>query len=123
MANTKRRIIDRSGNMFLPMNMEGNNYTDSFWQTPKLIVGGQMMFILLAILLSPVVGEYPIQQMLKLLLLWAVVMFFVLRYVIFEERFNYKMYKQMQEYEISTPATFWDIVQIKNTSDGSNSET
>ena len=84
MANTKRRIIDRSGNMFLPMNMEGNNYTDSFWQTPKLIVGGQMMFILLAILLSPVVGEYPIQQMLKLLLLWAVVMFFVLRYVIFE---------------------------------------
>ena len=118
MANTKRRIIDRSGNMFLPMNMEGNNYTDSFWQTPKLIVGGQMMFILLAILLSPVVGEYPIQQMLKLLLLWAVVMFFVLRYVIFEERFNYKMYKQMQEYEISTPATFWDIVQIKNTSDG-----
>jgi len=31
MANTKRRIIDRSGNMFLPMNMEGNNYTDSFW--------------------------------------------------------------------------------------------
>lgn len=118
MANTKRRIIDRSGNMFLPMNMEGNNYTDSFWQTPKLIVGGQMMFILLAILLSPVVGEYPIQQMLKLLFFWAIVMFFVLRYVIFEERFNYKMYKQMQEYEISTPATFWDIVQIKNTSDG-----
>lgn len=118
MANTKRRIIDRSGNMFLPMNMEGNNYTDSFWQTPKLIVGGQMMFILLAILLSPVVGEYPIQQMLKLLFVWAIVMFFVLRYVIFEERFNYKMYKQMQEYEISTPATFWDIVQIKNTPDG-----
>lgn len=37
MANTKRRVIDRSGNMFIPMNMEGNNYSDSFWQTYKLI--------------------------------------------------------------------------------------
>lgn len=118
MANTKRRIIDRSGNMFLPMNMEGNNYTDSFWSTPKLIIGGGMMFALLAILLSPVVGEYPITAMLKLLFVWAIVMFFVLRYIIFEERFNYKMYKQMQEYEIQTPATFWDIIQIKNTTDG-----
>lgn len=118
MANTKRRIVDRSGNMFVPMNMEGNNYTDSFWQTPKLIIGGTMLFILLAILLQPFVGTVQFGTMLKYFLMWAFVMFFVLRYIIFEEKFNYKMYKQMLQYEIQTPAIFWDIVQIKNTSDG-----
>ena len=118
MANTKRRIIDRSGNMFLPMNMEGNNYTDSFWQTPKLVIGGTMMFLLLAILLQPVVGNAQASQVIKLVLIWLFFMFFITRYIIFEEKFNYKMYKQMLQYEVSTPALFWDIVQIKNTGDG-----
>lgn len=118
MANTKRRVIDRNGNMFLPMNMEGNNYTDSFWQTPKLIVGGIMLFLLLIILLAPFIGGVQIGWVLKRLLLWQVAMFFIARYIIFEEKFNYKMYKQMLEYEIQTPAIFWDIVQIKNTGDG-----
>ena len=118
MANTNRRIIDRSGNMFLPMNMEGNNYTDSFWQTPKLVVTAAMLFALVIILIQPAVGGVPIGQMFRLLLIWLVQAFFIFRYIIFEEKFNYKMYKQMLKYEIQTPAIFWDIVQIKNTGDG-----
>ena len=118
MANTKRRVIDRSGNMFIPMNMEGNNYSDSFWQTYKLITIVVQLFILAFILLSPVLGDGTWGGALKLLALWLIAMFFVVRFVIFEEKFNYKMYKQMLEYEVSTPATFWDIVAIKNTEDG-----
>lgn len=118
MANTKRRVIDRSGNMFIPMNMEGNNYSDSFWQTYKLITIVIQLFILGFILLSPILGDGTWGGTFKLLALWLVAMFFVVRFVIFEEKFNYRMYKQMLEYEVSTPATFWDIVAIKNTEDG-----
>lgn len=118
MANSKRRVLDRSGNMFIPMNMEGNNYTDSFWQTPKIVIGGSMLFILLAIILQPFVGQIQLGTVIKYLLIWSFAMFFILRYIIFEEKFNYKMYKQMLQYEIQTPAIFWDIVQIKNTSEG-----
>lgn len=76
------------------------------------------MFILAFILLSPVLGDGTWGGALKLLALWLIAMFFVVRFVIFEEKFNYRMYKQMLEYEVSTPATFWDIVAIKNTEDG-----
>ena len=41
-----------------------------------------------------------------------------MRFVIFEEKFYYKMYKQLKQYEISTPATFWKIATIKDTDEG-----
>ena len=37
MANSQRRILDRNGNQFIPMNVEGQNYSDSFWSTTKVV--------------------------------------------------------------------------------------
>ena len=37
MANSQRRILDRNGNQFIPMNVEGQNYNDNFWTTTKVI--------------------------------------------------------------------------------------
>lgn len=120
MANTKRRenYIDRDGNMFMPMSIEGSNWNENFITTPKLacIVGIILSIFVIILYLNSVsarVGGY-----LFCIGIWFIASTLVLRFVIFEEKTFYKMYKELQLYKISTPALFWNIATIKDTDEG-----
>lgn len=118
MANSNRLFTDKNGNMFIPMNVEGGNWNEHFITTPKLAC------IVLMIVSAIFIGAYltdlgsPISSYFIFYGAWLIICFYVLRFVVFEEKFYYKMYKQLKESEITTPAIFWDIASIKDTIDG-----
>lgn len=118
MANTSRRIRDKNNNQFLPMNVEGSGYNDKFMTTPKMVT---IILILASLFL---VITYLTSNYIKwtgwviLLAAWFIVSLYALRYIVFEEKFYYRMYKEMQNKTVTTPATFWNIASVKDTEDG-----
>lgn len=120
MANTKRRAeyTDRHGNMFMPMNVEGGVWNEHFITTPKLICIVLIfvsIFIIITYLnsLSASITQYVIWVG-----VWAFISVQILRFIVFEEKFYYRMYLELKEHEISSPALFWDIASIKDTDEG-----
>lgn len=118
MANTSRRYIDQNGKMFIPMNVEGSSWEDNFITTPKLVVIGLMLGS--AVFMGFYLKENysPLGSYIIFYALWFLICSLITRFYIFEEKYYYRMYKQLKESEISTPAVFWDIASIKDTRDG-----
>ena len=97
MANTSRRYIDNNGNQFMPMNVEGGSWDEHFISTKKLIVIGCIVLsFFLAIGYLADAGA-PFTSYIILLLVWFIISSLLLRFIVFEERFYYKMYKVMKE--------------------------
>lgn len=118
MANSNRRYIEKNGKMFIPMNVEGGSWNDHFMTTPKLIslmVSVAVFVCMIAWLKSKYVGAITY---IVFIVLYLFIFQFVLRYIIFEEKLYYKMYKNMKKYEISTPSVFWNIASLKETRNG-----
>lgn len=118
MANTQRRIINKNGMQFIPMNVEGQGYNDNFFNTPKLIATISIflsLFIIIAYLAS---SSASFGKWLLFILIWSIATIQILRYIIFEEKFYYRMYKELQGNEITTPAISWQVASFKNTEDG-----
>lgn len=118
MANSDRRYIDNNGNQFMPMNVEGGSWDEHFINTKKLIFIGVILFGYMFIALHIGEATPPLSSCVLYLLLWTIISVYILRFIVFEERFYYRMYKVLNEYEYSTPAIFWDIASIRNTPDG-----
>lgn len=118
MANSSRRYLDNNGNQFMPMNVEGGTWDENFISTKKLVVIGIILFSYILAIMSLIDNGAGFMSWLICLLVITVASIYALRYIVFEERFYYKMYKVMRDYEISTPAIFWDIVSIRNSPDG-----
>lgn len=118
MANSSRRYLDNNGNQFMPMNVEGGTWDENFISTKKLVVIGIILFSYILAIMSLIDKGAGFMSWLICLLVITVASIYALRYIVFEERFYYKMYKVMRDYEISTPAIFWDIVSIRNSPDG-----
>lgn len=122
MANTDRRkeYTDRNGNMFIPMNVEGGVWNEHFITTPKFICI-VLMVLALAIIIMELAAKEPAASFFQYVFwigLWLVISSLITRFIIFEEKFYYRMYKEMQKYEITTPAVFWNISSIKDTDNG-----
>lgn len=120
MANTQRRAdyIDRNDNMFIPMNVEGGYWNDNFFTTSKLAT---MIAILVSLFFIIVyIKSYYLSFLASVLVVgtWFIISSLLVRFIIFEEKFYYKMYQELKEHEISTPALFWDIASMKDTEDG-----
>lgn len=118
MANTSRRYIDKNGKMFIPMNVEGGSWDEHFITTPKLVCIVAMIAVAILIGVSLHENYAPLKSYLYSYLIWFISCFYITRFYIFEEKFYYKMYKQMKQSEITTPAIFWDIASIKDTPNG-----
>lgn len=120
MANTKRRqeYIDRNGNMFMPMNVEGGTWNENFITTPKMftIIGIIVSLVLLIAYLNEE-GFKPFAYIL-FISIWFLISSLLMRFIVFEEKFYYKMYKELSQHEISSPALFWNIASIKDTDEG-----
>ena len=120
MANTKRRenYTDRNGNMLIPINVEGGNYSDNFITTPKLVCIFLILTSLAYILYKCSHGTKGLISWVVWLAIWGFVSSLAARFIIFEEKFYYRMYLDLKEHEITTPAIFWDIASIKDTDEG-----
>lgn len=120
MANTNRRedYIDRNGNMFIPMNVEGGTWNEHFITTPKLMAIA-CVFIALLLICSLLASEgASVTAYILFIAIWLIVSIYVFRFIVFEEKFYYRMYKELEKHEISSPALFWDIASIKDTDEG-----
>ena len=120
MANTKRRekYTDRNNNMFIPMNVEGGVQSDSFFTSNKLLA---LILIFIGFVVDlAFVSSKGFNGFGKFLFLggYIVLSTFVIRYIVFEEKFYYKMYKLLKQYEICDPGLFWNIISIKETDEG-----
>lgn len=120
MANTKRRenYTDRNGNMLIPINVEGGNYNEHFITTPKLVCIGLIIGALAFIIYKCSHGTGGLLSWVIWLSIWLIASTFAARFLIFEEKFYYRMYLDLKEHEITTPAIFWDIASIKDTDEG-----
>ena len=117
-ANTKRRKLDSSGNQFMPMNVEGGSWDEHFISTKKLVFIGVIFFSLMFMIMYFADQGTSFKGIVIALIAWLFVSQLIIRYIVFEEKFYYKMYKIMNSHEITTPAIFWDITSIKDTYDG-----
>lgn len=121
MANSKRRenFTDKNGNMLIPINVEGGNYNEHFLTTPKLVSILILLLGLAYIIYSCSHSSSPsLVKWVVWLSIWFAIATVVTRFIIFEEKFYYRMYLDLKENEITTPAIFWDIASIKDTDEG-----
>ena len=118
MANTKRRLPDREGKMFIPYNIGGAGGDDHFLSGGKL---GLLIGILVANILffmNMAGGSAPWHN--KLLVTVAIIIgdIYLIRILVLNERSYYKLYKKLNDYRVTTPSVFWDIVSISEGPDG-----
>lgn len=120
MANSKRRenYTDRNGNMLIPINVEGGGYSESFITTPKLVCIALILGALAFIIYNGSENNISIGSWLVWIGMWLLFTVLATRFIIFEEKFYYRMYQELKEHEITTPALFWDIASIKDTDEG-----
>lgn len=120
MANSKRRekYTDRNGNMLIPINVEGGQYNENFMTTPKLVSIGVIVVALAYIIYRCSHGNGGILSWVLWLTIWLIISSFITRFIIFEEKFYYRMYLDLKEHEITSPSIFWDIASIKETDEG-----
>lgn len=117
MANTNRRLLDKNGYQFMPMNVQGGYIETRFMTSAKWItlagIIGSAAFLWFLLLDSTSTLGYMVVY-----LIWLIVSIQLARYIIFEEKFYYRMYLKMKESQITTPAEFWNISSIDNTPEG-----
>ena len=120
MANSKRRenYTDRNGNMLMPINVEGGMYNEHFITTPKLITIVCILLALVYIIYTIYDGQYTFVGAIIVSGLWLFITQLCLRFIVFEERFYYRMYQELKKHEITSPALFWDVASIKDTDEG-----
>lgn len=123
MANTYRRrgYVDNTGKkMFIPMNVEGGIWNEHFITTPKFvcIVLIVLAFVVILVTLGNENRNSTVLSYIVYLGIWMFVSSLVLRFIVFEEKFYYKMYKELEKYETTSPALFWNISSIKDTEYG-----
>lgn len=118
--NSKRLRMNEQGRMFIPMNVEGGGYDENFFSTPKLITVGLLVLVLVILIATLASPENRLSALGKVLavLFYLFIASFVVRYVIFEERYYFKMYKKMLANQNPTTAVFWRIAAIRDTARG-----
>lgn len=115
--NSKRLRMNEQGRMFIPMNVEGGGYDENFFSTPKLITVGLLVLVLVILIATLASPENRLSALGKVLAMvfYLFIASFVVRYVIFEERYYFKMYKKMLANQNPTTAVFWRIAAIRDT--------
>ena len=120
MANTNRRkdFINKYGAMFIPMNVEGSNYNDSFFSMKKIVT--IFMILLMTVVIAVYFGSAgtSVTGFIIIYAIWFFIVTLLVRFIIFEEKYYLGMYRLLKKYEVSTPAIFWDISSRKHTDDG-----
>lgn len=115
--NTQRRKIDSSGRTFMPMNMDIND-SDEFMTLPKIVVLFGIFFsYILVILWGRGVG-FNIVGWIIIILGLTFINQFLLRYVVFQERYYYSIWKRDSKFKNPKASIFWNISSYRRTGMG-----
>ena len=100
MANSKRRqdFTDRNGNMFMPMSVEGGTWNEHFFNTTKLVTMGLIIVSIVVIIAYLKGNGAKFGSYLLFCGVWFVASVLATRFIVFEEKFYYKMYKELIEF-------------------------
>lgn len=111
-------MIDRSGKMFLPMNMQGSSGKEYFITVPKLFIlcailvwlymyigyGSNLPFTLFGWIVTGTINFYVIQK--------------IIRKFILQEDYFYGIYTLNKSLSETTPDIYWQVASIRHTPDG-----
>lgn len=116
--NTDRRKMDSQGRMFIPMNVEGGGYDNKFLNSKKMVCIISMAVADVVLYLSLTDATISSAGKLIIWLIVVVASIYLIRYVVFEEKYFYKMYKKMKANKNPKPDVFWHIASVRETSRG-----
>lgn len=115
--NSQRRRIDSSGRTFMPMNMDISD-NDEFMTLPKVIV----LFCIIASYVVWVVWGRNISLNIIGWIITFIGLTFIdqllLRYIIFQEKYYYSIWKRDKRYGDPKASIFWNISSYKRTGVG-----
>ena len=120
MNSERLKLNRRKDKMFIPMNVEGGGYDERFFNTTKIltVVGMAVGWVVVVTWLNSLQNATFIFKLGTI----AVMLFIsslLVRFVVFEESYFYKMYKKTLTYSDPTSDVFWNISSIKDTANGS----
>lgn len=118
MANSSRLNKNRGDQMFIPMNIDGGVYEPGFFNSFRI---GMFIVTLVASIVLLIVTWDSFMTVLGKILCTLLILYIaqlIIRYIVLEEKYYYKMYKKMKEIEVTTPSVFWNIISIKETDEG-----
>lgn len=120
MNSERLKLNRRKDKMFIPMNVEGGGYDERFFNTTKIltVVGMAVGWVVVVAWLNSLQNATFIFKLGTI----AVMLFIsslLVRFVVFEESYFYKMYKKTLTYSDPTSDVFWNISSIKDTANGS----
>lgn len=119
MSIDKRIFKDKSGKIFIPMNIDGGYLSEtSFFNSIKLIVMGVMIFVLIIYMIWVTETFNGIVTKIFMLLIMLFVLQLIFRFYILEEKYFYRMYNIMKRLKITESDIFWNIANINDTENG-----
>lgn len=113
--NSQRRKIDSQGRTFIPMNMDISSNNDEFMSLHKVVV---LFFVVLSYIILIAWGKsigLNILGWILCLVLLTVLIVYLVRYVVFEERYYYKIWKRDKLVGNPKASIFWNISSIRKT--------
>lgn len=118
MSSIDRLRVDKNNRVFVPMNVEGG-VDDGFFTPLKLVTAIIMAIVVIyeAMLISD--GALKPAGIFMYIFVTLIIFFYIIRFIMMDERYFYRMYKKLQVYNNPTPSVFWDIVDIYDTDEGS----
>jgi hypothetical protein len=119
--NSERlKLNRRKDKMFIPMNVEGGGYDEKFFNTAKIlsIVGMAVGWVVIIAWLNSLPNATFVFRLITILAL-LFISSLIIRFIVFEESYFYKMYKKTLTYSDPTSDVFWNISSIKDTQNGS----
>lgn len=114
MAISNRVQKNASGQIMVPMNMEGTSYDQNFISTGKI---GVLVALLVCIVFA-VMQVHKFIDLTPRIIGYVAIVFvaqLVIRKAVFQEDYYAKIYKQSQKYTVTTPEVFWNIPNIQDT--------
>ena len=118
MANSDRLRKSREGKMFIPMNIDGGGGEDSFFNATKLGVIVALVIVTIFVFSSLASSKADAKGYIIAIATMIFLYQLVIRYIIIEERYYYKVYKETKQYKNPTAAVFWNIASFRDTDEG-----
>lgn len=120
MNSERLKLNRRKDKMFIPMNVEGGGYDEKFFNTTKIlsIVGMAVGWVVIIAWLNSLPNATFVFRLITILAL-LFISSLIIRFIVFEESYFYKMYKKTLTYSDPTSDVFWNISSIKDTQNGS----
>lgn len=113
--NSQRRKIDSQGRTFIPMNMDISSDNDEFMSIHKVIV---LFFVLLSYIVITAWGKsigLNIIGWVLCLILLTLLNIFLVRYIVFEEKYYFRIWKRDKKIGNPKASIFWNISSIRKT--------